>query len=246
MIERREGKMAQHSGEIVKAAMKKKKMTQVELARRIGRDQTLISKYLSGHIEISDKAARAIAKVLDMDFERLHHQLQRDRLGRKREHLMVEFGEILEEEGTGMSNERSSVGAVTLVESAGITAVPLLDSIPSGRRGRWRKGERKYFLPPGIHVDAEKAFALKVSEENMTDDVVDEGDIIVVDPGAEAQDGDRVLVVLKGEPALKRLYHRDKTIVLQSQDEPILFLSPRDDFEIIGRMVLCNKIFVPS
>jgi SOS-response transcriptional repressor LexA len=246
MIERREGKMAQHSGEMIKTAMRKKKITQVELARRIGRDQTLISKYLSGHIEISDKAARAMARVLDMDFETLHHQLQRDRLRRKQEHLMVEFKEVLEEEEIDMSDGRSSVGAATLMESAGIIAIPLLDSVASVLRGQRRQEGRKYFLPPGIQVDAERAFALKVAERNMTDDVVDEGDIIVVDPGAEAQDGDRVLVILKGKPGLRRLYHRDKTIVLQSQDEPILFLSPRDNFEIIGRMVLCNKIFAPQ
>ena len=49
----------QHSGEMVKATLRAKGMTQVELAKRIGRDQTLISRYVSGQIEVSDETGLA-------------------------------------------------------------------------------------------------------------------------------------------------------------------------------------------
>ena len=232
-----------HSGAMVKEAMKAKGMKQVELARKIGRDQTLISRYLSGQIEISDKAARSIAEVLEMDFEKLHLQLQYDRLERRMENMRMEFKDVIGDEGTG---ESASVGAVIMVEPPDVVAVPLLDSIPASAHSWSGEGSAKYYLPPGIHVDAENSFAVAVTGKNMADYNVDEGDIIVVDTNAKAQDNDIVLAVVKGTPMLRKIHRKGSTIVLQAlaeHEEPVIFLSQKDDFEIVGRLMLYSKFF---
>ena len=233
--------MVRHSGEIVKAAMKKKDTTQVELARKIGKDQTLISKYLAGRTEISVEVARSMAEVLEIDFEELRRQLKRDKLERRRALLRAEFKEIFDEE----ESELATVAGATIIEATDIVTVPLLDSIPSDVDDQRRETAEKYPLPPNVQVDAESAFALKVSGADMTDDVVDEGDIIVVDPNAETQDDDRVLMILNGKPVLGKIYRKGKTVALQLPRE-LIFLSKEDDFKIVGRMVSCNKIFTPS
>ncbi len=127
-VEQEGGEVVQHSGVMVKDAMKAQGMKQVELARKIGRDQTLISRYLSGQIEISDKAARSIAEVLDVDFEKLHFQLQHDRLERRMENTRMEFKDVIGDEGTGGS---ANVGAAILVEPTDIVAVPMLSMPPT-------------------------------------------------------------------------------------------------------------------
>ena len=229
-----------HSGEMVKKALEDKKMSQAELAEKIGRNQALISRYLSGQIEVSDKAARSIAEVLDMDFEGLHRQLQRDRLERRMQNLAAEFKDVLDEEG------KANIGAAILVESSDIVTVPMLDSVPVRAHGWSEEGNRRYALPPDVKVDAENSFAVKVSDKNMAGDKVDEGDIIVVDSGAEARDGDVVLAIVGGEPLLRKIYHSGETVVLQASGdhaEPVVFLSQKDDFEIVGRMALCIKFF---
>jgi len=244
--------MAPHSGEMVKAAMKTKGTTQIELAKEIGRDQTLISRYLSGQIEISVEAARSIAEVLEIDFQELRRQLQLDKLNRRVERLKAGFKRILgeaEEIDIAFSDK-----PVFVVGHAGITeeavvarAIPLLHSIPAGAYDRSKEKAEPYILPPGVQVDTERAFALKVSGENMTDDRVDEGDIIVVDPAAEVRDGDRVLAILSGEPALRAIYREGETVVLHSpedREEPVIFLSQKDDSEIVGRVILCTKLFI--
>ena len=232
----------QHSGAMVKDAMKAKGMKQVELARKIGRDQTLISRYLSGQIEISDKAARSIAEVLDMDFEKLHLQLQHDRLKRRMENMRMEFKDVLDEEETG----ELLVAAAILVDSPNVVAVPMLDSIPVSAHSWSGEGSAKYYLPPGIQVDAESSFAVAVTGRNMVDYTVDEGDIIVVDSSAKIQDNDVVLAVVKGAPMLRKIYRKGRTIVLQASaehEEPVIFLSQKDDFEIVGRIMLCTRVF---
>lgn len=234
----------QHSGEIVKTALRAKGMTQVELARRIGRDQTLISRYLSSQIEISDKAARDVAQVLEMDFEELHHQLQRDRLDRKMARLGTQFKEVIgTEEGTG--DEVNTVGGVSL-EAPAIAVVPMLDYIPINKRGWSIEEEANYALPPDIHVDLGNSFAAKVSGENMADGVVDKGDTIVVDCSAEIKDGEIALVVVNSKPLIRKIHRSGGTVVLQSsgnREESVIFLSQEDDFEIIGRLAVCTKLF---
>lgn len=234
----------QHAGEMVKAVMTAKDMTQTELARRIGKNQTLISRFLSGQAGISTDAARAIAGVLDLDFEELRHQLQRDKLERRKEHMKAEFREVLDE-GEDVeikSSEKTlSVGGVTA-----LAAVPLLDFIPIGGQIPSEENAEMYVLPPGVQVDTERAFALKVSGEDMTDDKVDEGDIIVVDPGTEAREAGKVLVIINGRPALKNVYRMGENIMFlspENREEPAVFSSKDGDFEIIGRVALCVKRF---
>jgi SOS-response transcriptional repressor LexA len=244
--------MAPHSGEMVKDALKDKGMTQIELGRRIGRDQTLISRYLSGQIEISEETARAIAEELEIDFQKLRRQLQLDKLNRRVGRLRAGFKRILgqaEEIDIPFSDEPIFVvGHVGITEEAVVVrAIPLLNSISASADDRSKEGTQPYILPPGVQVDTERAFALKISGENMTDDEVDEGDIIVVDPDAEVQDDDKVLVILKGEPALRRIYRTGDTVVLQWQgnhNAPVVFLSQEDDFKIVGRVVLYTKLFI--
>jgi SOS-response transcriptional repressor LexA len=243
--------MVRHSGELVKAAMKDKGMTQVELASRIGKDQTLISRYVSGKIEISVEVARSIAEALELDFEELRQQLKRDKLERRREHLRAEFKEIISDEADLLSSSGLVyVGHVGHVEeSSGAITVPLMDSVPSGAQDWSQEKAGSYVFSADVQVDPEKSFALKISGEKMTDDVVDEGDIVLVDQHKKPKDGDRVVVILNGEPMLRKMYHTGETVMLQSPEnrgKPVIFVSPKDDFEVVGRVTLCIKLFVSS
>lgn len=79
------------SGLMVKAALEDKGMTQVELARRLGKGQALISKYLSGKIEVSDTVGHRIAEMLDIDSEEFITQLQCDKFKRLLFKLGMQF-----------------------------------------------------------------------------------------------------------------------------------------------------------
>ena len=94
-------------------------------------------------------------------------------------------------------------------------------------------------------VDAGNSFALRVTKQELVDDKVDKGDIIVVDTVALLHDGDRALVMLNGELSLKRIYRKGNTVALLSQKGhigPVTFVSPTDTLEIIGRLVVCTKV----
>lgn len=227
-----------HAGEMVGSALKEKGMTQQQLAEKIGRDQTLISRFISG-VPIADTTARAIAEILDLDADELVYQIQRDKLDKKVEKLKTQYKPVILDVG---AIELLSDGKGVAVGHVGMVAnIPMLNSYdqPSG------KAER-YIVPTGIQLDSDRAFALKISGKNMTDDKIEEGDIIIIDPSAKMRDEDRVLVVRDGQQELRRFYRDGNTIILQSPGGsglPLIFTSRKENVKIVGRIVFCAKHF---
>lgn len=226
------------AGEMVKSALKEKGLTQQELAEKIGRDQTLISRFISG-VPIADTTARAIAEILDLDADELVHQIQRDKLDKKVVKLKAQYKPVIDDESISdlISDNRSAV-----VGHVGVIAdIPLLDSYDQPQE----KAER-YVIPTGIQLDSNKAFALKINGKNMTDDKIEEGDVIIVDPNAKMRDEDRVLVVRDGQQELRKFYRDGNTIILQSLGGtglPLILTSRKENVKIVGRIVFCAKHF---
>ncbi len=84
----------EHSGLLIKKTLKSVGMTQAILAAKIGKDQSLISRYLNGYIEISNQTARNITKVLHIDFAIFCRKLELDRYIRQQAKLEAEFEDI--------------------------------------------------------------------------------------------------------------------------------------------------------
>jgi repressor LexA len=83
-------------------------------------------------------------------------------------------------------------------------------------------------------------FALRVKGQSMIEDLIDDGDIVVLEATHEATDGERVAAWLidRQEVTLKRFYHEGDRVRLQPANrtmEPI-YTAP-DNVEIQGRLV---------
>ena len=92
----------------------------------------------------------------------------------------------------------------------------------------------------------QNVFALRVKGTSMIDDLIDDGDIVFLEPAQAAQDGDRVAVWLKdrGEVTLKRYYLEGNRVRLQpanSTMQPIY--TSADNVEIQGRFISSFRPF---
>ncbi len=128
-----------------------------------------------------------------------------------------------------------------------IVEVPLLGTIAAGQpipvpsSDRWAS-EAEDYVPVTEEMvrGRSNVFALKVRGKSMIDDLIDDGDIVFLEPVRHADDGDRVAVWLKdrGEVTLKRIYRENGRIRLQpanSAMEPIY--TTADNVEIQGRFI---------
>lgn len=83
-------------------------------------------------------------------------------------------------------------------------------------------------------------FALRVKGTSMIEDLIDDGDIVFLEPAQAANNGERVAVWLKdrGEVTFKRYYHEGDRVRLQPANSTMapIYTSP-ENVEIQGRFI---------
>ena len=99
--------------------------------------------------------------------------------------------------------------------------VPLLGRISAGYpRPSEAELPERLALNPGVYgiVDCAKAFALRVSGDSMTGRHLFDGDIVLLESGSEAHDGDVVAALIDNESTLKTLVMRGGKTWLRAEN----------------------------
>jgi len=125
--------------------------------------------------------------------------------------------------------------------------IPVLGAIAAGQpipvptSDRWASDvEDTVTVTQDMVRGRQNVFALRVKGESMIEDLIDDGDIVFLEPATTAEDGEKVAVWLedRGEVTLKRLYREDDRIRLQPANSsmPPIYASP-EDVRIQGRFI---------
>jgi repressor LexA len=93
-------------------------------------------------------------------------------------------------------------------------------------------------------VPNEQAYFMKIKGDSMVGRGINPGDFVMVNPVAEAQEGDVVAARLGEEATVKTLTHRGADVVLEpaNPNEREIVVSDRDDFAVLG---VVSGIFRP-
>jgi repressor LexA len=95
-------------------------------------------------------------------------------------------------------------------------------------------------------VKSADSFLLRVRGDSMIEAHIVEGDLAVVRPQANADNGDIVVALVDGEATLKRFFHEGEQIRLQPENiamEPIIVAADAEDVTIIGKVTgLCRTL----
>ena len=93
-----------------------------------------------------------------------------------------------------------------------------------------------------FNVQKEKLFALEVDGDSMVDAMVNDGDLIIMKPAREAQNGEMVAVRLKdqNETTLKHFYHEGNRVRLQPANPTMdpIYVDSSTEIEVQGKVVL--------
>lgn len=142
--------------------------------------------------------------------------------------------DVIKEAGNMTGSIGARVGAVVGVEASesfeGGISIPLVGSVKAGspHLAVEDMGERVMIDPSLFGNTAPGSFFLTVEGESMIDAGIHEGDLVLVDPGAEPSTGEIVVAMLSGEATLKRYIKRRSGITLKAENEEI------DDIEVKG------------
>ena len=152
---------------------------------------------------------------------------------------------VLEREGY-IHRDPEVFRSIQLLDRKSTIRVPLLGSIAAGEpipvpsSETWTSEAVEMLQLTEELTQGKEVYALKVSGLSMMDALIDDGDIVLMEPANTAEDGDVVAAWLKDkqEVTLKRFFQETGRICLQpanSQMKP-LYVNP-EDIEIQGRVI---------
>ena len=155
----------------------------------------------------------------------------------------------LEEKGL-LRRDREVSRGIELLEGRrrrGTVDVPVLGAIAAGQpipvpsSDRWGSDvEDTVTVAEEMVRGHANVFALRVKGTSMIEDLIDDGDIVFLEPTTTAEDGEKVAVWLedRGEVTLKRLYREQDRIRLQPANSSMapIYADP-EDVKIQGRFI---------
>jgi repressor LexA len=141
--------------------------------------------------------------------------------------------------------------AIELLQPGGrrprVVPVPLIGTIAAGRpipvpdAGTWNgAAEEVIEVSPDIVGSREGVFALRVKGNSMQDALISDGDIVLMQATASADDGDTVAAWLRDEQetTLKKLFREGERVRLQPRNESMApIYADADNVEIQGKWV---------
>jgi repressor LexA len=152
---------------------------------------------------------------------------------------------ILEREGY-IHRDPEVFRSIQLLDRKNTVRVPLLGHIAAGEpipvpdSETWKSEALETLELTEDLIQGKEVYALRVKGLSMIDALIDDGDVVLMEPANVADDGDMVAVWIKDkqEVTLKRLFREQQMIRLQpsnSQMEP-LYVNPKN-VEVQGKVV---------
>lgn len=152
---------------------------------------------------------------------------------------------VLEKEGR-IRRDPEVVRSIQLTDRKNVVSVPLLGSIAAGEPipvpapETWASQAIEILEVTDEVTQGKEVYALKVKGLSMVDALIDDGDILLMEPVTSAENGDMVAVWLKDEQevTLKRIYREPGRVCLKSANKLMEPMYQRpENVEIQGRVV---------
>lgn len=146
----------------------------------------------------------------------------------------------IEKKGFIKRDPKISRGIELLVEDKFFIPRPVLGEVAAGNPLTIYPDAIDTIDLPTIARTPKDSFLLKVKGDSLKDAYIFTGDVVIVNPNAEAQNGHIVVAVLDDAAVVKRFYKKRSRIELHSENpeyEPLIIESGYSNFKIVGVVV---------
>lgn len=147
--------------------------------------------------------------------------------------------DALERKGC-LRRDAVSRGIVLTAPAGRAVALPIAGTVRAGALTPAIEDIRGYFSVDQRAVKGDDCFLLRVSGDSMVEAGILDGDLALVRPQADADNGDTVVAMVDGEATLKRFFREPGRIRLQPANAamaPIVVRPGDGDVVIVGKVV---------
>jgi repressor LexA len=153
--------------------------------------------------------------------------------------------DVLEKEGR-IHRDPEIFRSIRLSHKKSTVMVPVLGTIAAGEpipvpnSYNWATQVAETLELPQDMIGDKQVFALKVKGQSMIDALIDDGDIVLMEPAHSAENGEMVAVWLKDrqEVTLKRIYVETDRVLLKPANQHLKPIQQNpDNVEIQGKVI---------
>ncbi|SDO80745.1 LexA family protein [Halobacillus aidingensis] len=195
-------------GEKLKKLRKLEGWTQEYVAKKLGVSKQTYSHYERENRTPSLKTIQKLAKIYDVDMDEI-------------------FG--LKEDESVKENQ-------SVYEVPQLAKIPIVGQISCGNGELAYEEIEGYEETPQSWLNGGEYFYLRTKGDSMSGARINEGDLVLIRQQPDVEDGEIAAVLLDDEAVLKRVYKRENTYILQSENPayPPRFISK--DLKILGKL----------
>ena len=121
-------------------------------------------------------------------------------------------------------------------------SVPLVGKVTAGLPILAIENIEDYLVLPQDRFGRDELFGLRVQGESMIEAGILDGDVIVVRPQNNAENGEIVVAMIEDEATVKRIYYEKKRVRLQPENR---FMEPiyAENVHVVGKVVALFRQF---
>ncbi|HXF34267.1 MAG TPA: transcriptional repressor LexA, partial [Candidatus Acidoferrales bacterium] len=116
-----------------------------------------------------------------------------------------------------------------------VVSLPIVGKVAAGTPITAVENVEERFALPASFVRKPGSFMLRVSGDSMVDAAILDGDLIVVQPQPNAENGEIVVAMIEGEATVKRFFRERGRIRLQPENATMAPIYA-DDVTIVGKV----------
>jgi repressor LexA len=133
-------------------------------------------------------------------------------------------------EGTGVIKDENT--------NFDVKKIPIVGSISCGNGIVAYESIEGYEIIPVSWLNGDEYFFLRAKGDSMINARIQDGDLLLIRRQDDVENGEIAAVLIDGEAVLKRVYKKNGTVILQSENpkyEPIV-VTPDKNIRIIGKL----------
>lgn len=221
-------------GNEIKALRKKTKMTQMDLAKKLKVSRSAINMWEQGERKPSIPVLKDMAELFEVDLmSLLQHIIDESPNGKKNSNN----NDVVKEELVSQYlSQNIKVDPVEYYQSDALVKIPIVGQISCGSGGVAYEEIEGYEDTPTSWLNGGKYFYLRAKGDSMTNARIYDGDLVLIRRQPEVEDGEIAAVLIDDIAVLKRVYKREDTLILQSENPNYPPKIVKDDVKILGKL----------
>ena len=171
-------------------------------------------------IDLSEKSGISQASIARIESGK-QKNLKRETMKKLADGLGISLAELMEPV-TAVREEEAAYGSARAVPVLGIKDIDVM-------KGRGASARKADTFEPSLSSD-KNAFYLRVTAGLTVRPIIEEGDLILIEPAAEIKEGDMVLFLSAAKKCLGRIYYPYDNLLIQplDQDLPPIMLRKKE------------------